>query len=315
MHDKIKGRLLALTAATLLTLTSCGDKLPQGDVSSVESYEQQSTQSEEQSAVKDVPAEIAMTITNSGSCTIDKETTGTVVIDTEGALKLTLKNAVIKGTTGPALYVKNCKGLEIVLEGESTLSDSGEYSVEQGELKAALFSEDDITISGSGSVTVTGNRIHAIASDDGIVIESGSLTVESAVKDGIHANDLVEVKGGTLAVKAAGGDAVESEAVVKISGGDIELSSTGDGIKAALSDKGTPSVSVSGGSVKINTKEDGIQSDGTLDITGGDVDITTTGAVSGNNGSEQMPGGGFRPGGGNRPTRPDDGNRYPGFNP
>lgn len=303
---KVGKRLFALSVAALFALTSCGGNGGEAVSSSDISEESSSYTSTEESAVIDVPAEIAMTVKGGGDCIIDKEINGTVVIDTEAQVRLILRGATIKGTTGPAVYVKNCGDLTVVLEGESSLSDSAAYSVEQGDLKGAFFSEDNVTFRGDGSLAVTGNRGHAIASDDGIVIES-NITVEGAAKDGLHANDLIEVKGGNLTVSAAGGDALESEAEVRVSGGFLDLNSTGDGIKASLTEKGTPFITVNGGSIKINTKEDGIQSDGDLEISGGSLDITTTGQVTLDQGDQMFPGGGMQ--GGTRPQRPNGGTR------
>lgn len=318
LFKNTKKAVFSIILASMLTLTACGGSASVSVSKDTGSSAESSVQSNEISGVADIAAEIALTVNNGGAYTIDKELTGTVVIDTEADLKLTLKGAKINTSTGPALYVKNCGGLEIILEGENVLCDSAVYAAEHGDLKAALFSEDNVVFSGDGKLTVTGKHGHAIASDDGITVKNGSLVVESAVKDGVHANDLVDVKGGSLTVKAAGGDAIESEAVVTISGGNIDLNSSGDGIKASLNDKGTPSVTIEGGNVKINTAEDGIQSDGELTVKNGNIDITTTGAVVNNNSDNMMPGGGFRPtrpDGGNRPTRPDNMTPPEGFDP
>lgn len=298
-------------------------------------------------------ASVALTITSGGTYTIEGTHKGTVVVDTEQALTLTLKGADITAENGPAIYVKNCKALELCLEGDNTLTDGKEYAAEYTELKGALFSEDDLTVSGSGNLTVIGNYRHAIAGDDAITINSGTVTVTSAVKDGVHANDLVEIKGGSLTVKAAEGDAIESEAVVKLSGGTVSLAAKGDGIKASTNGETDCAVNVSGGSLTVNVGEDGVQSDGTLDINGGTLDITTTGAVSNNAATDKWGGGmgggrsvnidgmptapdmsaptmgdfsmdpnmsmpdmGGRPNGGTKPTRPNGGNNgtMPGGN-
>jgi len=319
MFKDISKKLFALLLASAFALTACGGD---GDNNSVDSSTASSADSvvsgeESLGGVKDVPAETALTVNAGGSYTIDKDLKGTVVIDTEAELELVLKNAKIEGTTGPAIYVKNCKKLTVKLEGENTLFDSDTYSAQQGELKGALFSEDDIVFTGEGSLSVTGNRSHAIASDDGITLKSGSIKVVSAVKDGVHANDFVNVEGGTLSVENAGGDAIESEADINITGGAVSLNSQGDCIKASLSEGAETdcAVKISGGAISLNSKEDGIQSDGTLDITGGTIDITTTGVVSNNNIGGDWGGGMQRPDGGTRPQRPDGGNRFPGFNP
>ncbi len=316
-NNKTK-RLFALLLASLLALTACGGKAGNdgsGEDGSAVSTDGGVSTEESLGGVTDAPAEVALTVNKGGSYTVDKALTGTLVIDTEAELELVLQNASISGTTGPAVYVKNCKTLTVKLVGENSLTDSEAYSAEQASLKGAFFSEDDLVFTGEGSLTVTGKRGHAIASDDGITLKGGSIKVVSAVKDGIHANDFIKVEGGSLKVESAGGDAVESEGDINIAEGAIALNSEGDCIKAAPSTGAETdcAVVISGGAVTLNSKEDGIQSDGTLDISGGSINITTTGVVS-NGGSNGGNWGGQMPGG-PRPQRPDGGNRFPGFNP
>ncbi len=234
LFKNIKKAVFAVVLVSLLVLTACGGSTENPASKDGALSSDSSLASGDGSAATDSPAVIALTIQNGGSHTIDKAIAGTVVIDTEEKLTLTLKGASISASTGPAVYVKNCGGLEIILEGENTLCDNEVYSAEHNELKGALFSEDDIAFSGDGSLSVTGKRSHAIACDDGITVKGGTITVESAVKDGVHANNLIEVKGGSLTVKSAGGDAMECEALITVSGGNLDLSSTGDGIKASL---------------------------------------------------------------------------------
>lgn len=254
-----------------------------------------------------------LTIENGGEYTIDKAVSGTVVINTKEALTLTLKNATIKSDNGPAIYVLNCKDLVIKSEGNNTLSDGATYAEPYAGAKGAFFSEDDVVFSGNGNLNVSSACAHAIVCDDGIVIEGSAIKVTSAVKDAVHANDAVKIKGGSLTVQQASGDGIHSETAVEISGGTVDITSVGDGIKAAANSTTEGSlvsynVSVSGGTVKINTEEDGLQADTTLTISGGNVNVTTTGAVSNNNNVSQggmFPGGGMTPpeGGGGRPGR------------
>lgn len=258
-----------------------------------------------------------LTIENGGEYTIDKEVSGTVVINTKEALTLTLKNATIKSDNGPAIYVLNCKDLVIKSEGNNTLSDGATYTEPYAGAKGAFFSEDDVVFSGDGSLTVSSACAHAIVCDDGIVIEGSAIKVTSAVKDAVHANDAVKIKGGSLTVQQASGDGIHSETAVEISGGKVDITSVGDGIKAAANSTTEGSlvsynVSVSGGTVKINTEEDGLQADTTLTISGGNINVTTTGAVSNNNSQGGMfpGGGGTFPGGGMTP--PDGGGGRPG---
>lgn len=246
----------------------------------------------------------ALLIEKGGSYTIDKEIKGTVVVNTKDKLSLTLKNATIKSDIGPALYVVDCGGLTLNLEGENALSDGEKYSGSFAYAKGALAAEDDVTISGSGSLTVWGNYKHGIVCDDSLYLKSGNITIENALTDAIHANDLIELGDTHLTVKAAGSDGIECEAAINLKGGKIDISSTGDGIKASLKEGSelSCSLTVNGGDIRINTKEDGLQSDGDLTINGGTLNITTTGTVASNNQGGDFPGGQFP--GGTRPERP-----------
>lgn len=317
--------VFSLLAVFALVLTSCA-VTPVTEQSKEQSAQQNDTESALESEVSVSPEEVlagaALAIENGGEKLIDKEISGTVVINTKEPITLVLKNATVKSDNGPAIYVLNSKELTIKLEGNSVLSDGASYAAAFAGAKGALFSEDDLLISGSGSLTVTGNYAHGLVCDDAIIVESGEITVVSAVKDAVHANDLVKISGGSLTVQQASGDGIHCEASVEISGGKLDINSKGDGIKAAANTANEDEISaeqavascnvtISGGEIKINSEEDGIQADSALVVSNGVIDVTTTGVVNKTNQGEQFPGGGgMFPGGGfGGGTRPGRGER------
>lgn len=241
----------------------------------------------------------AVLITKGGSYTIDKEINGTVVIHTKDTLTLKLDGAVINSDIGPAVYVVNCGALTLELTGENTVSDASEYSGSFVYAKGAIASEDDLSICGSGSLTVTGNKKHGIVCDDSLRFNSGSVTIKSAISDGVHANDLIEFNGGDLTVESAGSDAVECEAKIVVNSGNLVLNSVGDALKAAFKDESGDNlcdICINGGTVTVNTQEDGIQSDGTLTVHNGVINITTTGEIASSGNNDRWDIGGMNPG-------------------
>jgi hypothetical protein len=176
-------------------------------------------------------------ITEAGDYTLTGDYDGMVVVNCDGKVKLRLSGVNIKNEDGPAIYVKNADKCYITLtEGtENTLEDGSEYSKDNEDLKAALFSKDDLVIKGKGSLTVKGNYKHAIASNDEVVVENGNITINAAVNDGIHANDGVKIEGGSVNITAEN-DGIQSEGYVEIAEGTVNITTKGE-VEAAKSDE------------------------------------------------------------------------------
>lgn len=189
---------------------------------------------------------------------------GQVVVDSlkEEPVLLVLDGADIRSASSAALYIVNAEEVEIVLTEGSTnrLEDGSDYALAAGvdEPNAALFSKDDLAISGTGSLEVVGSSNDGVACKDTLTIRGGTLTVE-AVDDGMRGKDSLTIEGGTLAITAGG-----------------------DGLKSDNEEEAGPgTVLVAGGSVAIDAGGDGIDAQGEVIVTGGDVDITSGGGSSG----------------------------------
>ncbi len=151
-------------------------------------------------------------------------------------------------------------------------------------------SEEDDTISTKG-----------IKANGVIVMRSGTFTLDT-YDDAIHSNLAVYIEGGTFVI-ATGDDAVKADYftsvsggtigidtcyegleghIVSVSGGDIRILSLDDGINAVRSETVTTeedvSIKISGGYLYINSyyAGDGLDSNGTIEMTGGDVLISST---------------------------------------
>jgi hypothetical protein len=256
-----------------------------------------------------------VTITAPGTYVVSGELTdGRLVVDTavEGTVQVVLDGATIHSATSAPFSVTAADEVVVILADGSAnaLSDEAGYEVvdADGEPNAALFSAADLTIAGSGSLTVEAAENDGIASQDGLVIAGGSIEV-TAVDDGIRGKDQLIVRDGTVEV-TAGGDALkadnaeeEGRGYVAVLGGRVDLTAGADGIDAATQVsitggttvveagggssaqpdsttstkgiKGSSCVSISDGTVEVDSADDALHSNGTVDVSGGSVALAT----------------------------------------
>jgi hypothetical protein len=230
-----------------------------------------------------------------------------------GTVRLILDGVTLTNSSTSPLYIEKAAKTVLVLADNSQnfLTDASSYvfpSADEDEPNAAVFSKDNLTISGNGSLTVKGNYNDAIASKDGLVIKSGTITV-TAVDDGIRGKDYLAMKGGTITVIAtgdglksdndedatkgyiyiedgtlnitAGGDGFAAETDALISNGTITItsgggsSSTVSGDASAKGIKGVASVIVGNGNLAISSADDAIHSNNLVVINGGAFTMAT----------------------------------------
>ena len=232
---------------------------------------------------------------SNGALCVDCTDEGEVVIDLAGV-------SLVNGN-GSALYVLNASSVSLVAE-ETTVNsfeDSDVYPSDWTEKYGAVFSNDDLSISGKGSVKITGNAGHGIVADDTLNIKDVSLTVIKATGDGIKANDavsvngakvtvlecgsdgidcagLVEINSGSLSLNAPYGVGIKGESNIKVKGGDLTVVSGEDGIRAE-NDSLTARAEISGGTLDIASGGDGIQTDRSLLVTDGDLTVVSGGGA------------------------------------
>lgn len=128
-----------------------------------------------------------------------------------------------------------------------------------------------ISISG-GSFTLdtADDAIHSNGSAD---ITGGEFAIRSG-DDAIHADETVTVSGGVIKIETCY-EGIEG-AVVVIDGGDIDITASDDAVNAASSEKSKDEIgiTISGGKVVISAGSDGIDSNGYLNLSGGEVYIS-----------------------------------------
>ncbi len=224
-----------------------------------------------------------------------------------------LDGLTLANPDGAAINNQSGKRTFVMVEGANNLSDgsSAAYSTSDDEdMKGVLFSEGQLVFSGSGSLTVTANNKQsksAIVSDDYVrvmgnptikvtsgssaghgirgkeyvQITSGELSVatSAAMKKGIGSDDYVLVEGGKTDINVSSGVAYDSDdseykgsAGIKadnyfaMTGGSVTIKNTGAGGKG-----------VSAGSYDYDSEKHTLSDSY---ISGGTLDITTTGSES-----------------------------------
>ena len=157
------------------------------------------------------------------------------------------------------------------------------------EPNAALFSKDDLTINGTGSLTVTAGFKNGISTKDDLMVVSGNITV-TAANHALVGKDSVAVLGGTLNL-TAGNDGIQTNTTddltlgwVLLGGGELTISAAHDGVQAdtALQASGTAITIVAGGGaagVKSSSADDasnsfkGLKTGGSLSVSSGTISI------------------------------------------
>ncbi len=187
-------------------------------------------------------------------------------------------------------------------EGESMeLPDGEKMPGPGGETEAAEDQPADTSVSDSAKGLKAGSSLE---------INGGSYTIDSA-DDAFHSNGNLTVAGGTVTIATgddgmhadgtltvSGGDIVITECyeglegvTVIVSGGNIELTASDDGVNAAGGNdsSGTAAggfgrdsfksgssylISITGGILKVNAGGDGLDSNGSIEMSGGEVYVS-----------------------------------------
>lgn len=186
-----------------------------------------------------------------GTYVLSGHSTGQVTVDTDGQVRLVLDGVSIETDAGAGIQVKNADVTVLELAEGSTNTVADAPTRDDETIDGAVFSSDDLAITGEGSLEVTGNFDDAIVSKDDLWIESGTISV-TAVDDGIRGKDSLTITGGEILVDTAD-----------------------DGIKSTnTKHPGRGQVTITGGNITIESPDDAIDARQGLLITGGTITIT-----------------------------------------
>lgn len=214
-------------------------------------------------------------------------------------------NVITDGTSytnadGGMGAIYSCDDLKIKGSGNLTVNGkAGDGIVSKNDLKVyngnITVNAADDCIRGKDSVTV--------GDVDDTDFSTLILNLKSTAGDGIKSNaqdaatadktyGVVDINGGTINMNVYG-DGVQAAQLLNVNNGTLDIETTGSkdngsakGLKGGLTDDETGTtttgvVNVNGGSIELNTNDDGINSNGDINMLGGETQITVKGTTSG----------------------------------
>ncbi|MEJ5326657.1 MAG: carbohydrate-binding domain-containing protein [Candidatus Bathyarchaeia archaeon] len=197
-----------------------------------------------------------------------------------GGGKTVAANASAKGVKGVAgISIKG--GKFTISSADDTIHSNGAITVNAGTL--ALSSSDD-AIHAEGSIEINGGIIKIAQAFEGIegeiiTVNGGEISIVSS-DDGIDAKGSLTITQGTIDIQS-GGDAMQASTDVLISGGNFNFTSAGGSLSiigrndSAKGIKADVSLTINGGTFRIDSADDAIHSDGKVTITGGSLTLLT----------------------------------------
>lgn len=208
-----------------------------------------------------------VTVSAAGTYSVSgKLSDGQIIIDTgedAGKVNLVLDGADITCLSGPAIWVKQAKKLDLVIaDGSVNTLTSGRSSdmasFDSNASGGAIFAEDDLDIECDGK---------------------GILNIFGYINSGVVCKDDVDIKCGECELNiTAANNGVKGSESVTVTGGILTVNAGHDGIKATNADKaGKGFVSITGGVIDVAAKGDGIAAETELNISGGVISVVTSG--------------------------------------
>lgn len=247
---------------------------------------------------------------------IELELTGlsdkAITIKSDYDYTLVFNNVELSSLNNPPLTLKGDGLVDLVLKGESKISDTAE-----NEKKGAIVSKTNIVISGDGSLLVEGNKKHGIKSDGYLRIISGNLEVRvntEAEGNALSIDRAYIQDGGNVTIYALGSvygeeskglkvNGIEEENAmgqIIINGGSLYVESVGKAMTAGwkisedattetIEDDPSPDLIINGGVVRVKTtgtpyevsdeeslSPEGLEAKGSLIINGGIIEVEAT---------------------------------------
>ena len=247
---------------------------------------------------------------------------GQIVVNSDGDVNLNLDNFTISNSTDAPIVGKSGNiNIKLIDGSDNTISDmraantQDENSTsENNAYDAAVYSEEDINLTGSGKLTVEGGYEDAIHSKSNLNIESGIYSITAShhglngkktlvvkngnfdittVEDAMHSKGDVTFENGEMNINA-GDDALHSDNTLTVKDGKINIAASNEGLEGIT-------VNIEGGNILVNSSDDGINAAGdstdgsqvsyAINISGGDIKIIPGGDGIDSNGDLNISGG------------------------
>lgn len=185
---------------------------------------------------------------------------------------LLLNGAEITNLSKEALYVEKVGQVSVQLaDGTENVLQSGNKTdvtkaeVDDGVKGAALYSCDDLSITGTGSLKVLGYINNGIHTKKNFLADNGTIAVE-ACNHGINGKDSIQISGGDFTI-TAGGDGIRSDGTegeaygnIMIKGGKFSIHSGTDAVQAESAlEVSDGELNISGGTMKITKSYEGLE--------------------------------------------------------
>ena len=169
--------------------------------------------------------------------------------------------------SGAAVNIQNGKRIDISVkkDTENHLTDAA-----SGEQTACLVVKGHAEFKGKGTLNVYGQLKHGIKTSDYMSVKNCTINVLSAVADGVNVNEYFLMESGVLAISSVGDDGLQVELDGTASTGETNDHEDEDSGNVYLQG-GTLTATVTAAATK------GIKADGSIYITDGIIDVTTTG--------------------------------------
>ena len=214
---------------------------------------------------------------------------GEIVVQAEDTEKvqIVLNGASVTCADHAALYIPSADKVFVTLADgtENRLSSGETYQLgeEDSNVDGVIFSRADLTLNGTGSLTVEAAYKHAVVSKDDLVITGGTYVISAPNGHGLQGKDCVKIADGTFTLNVgkdgiqsdneedenrgfvylaggtfsihAGDDAVHAEKQLIVEDGVIGIESCYEGLEGL-------SVTINGGEILANAKDDGINAAG-----------------------------------------------------
>ena len=169
--------------------------------------------------------------------------------------------------SGAAVHIQNGKRIKVKVVTGTTNSLTDAAS---GTQKGCLYIKGHAEFAQQGTLNIVGNVKHGIKAGEYITLKNATINVTSAVGDGISCNEYFLMESGVITISGTGDDGIQCD----LDG----TESTGETNDHEEEDSGN--IYISGGTIIITCNAiaaKGIKAEGDMNISGGDITVTTTG--------------------------------------